>query len=70
MQTNNTFSNWILPQDPLPCGTPTLSLPGLLDLLDALEPELQALPGLASLWAEELHRDLLEVVKSNAQHHL
>jgi hypothetical protein len=61
---HNLFSN-ILPQTPLLCGTPTLSLPGLLDLLDALEPELQALPGLASLWAEELRRDLSEAVKSD-----
>jgi hypothetical protein len=65
MRVNHNLFDNILPQTPLPCGMPTLSPPGLLDLLDALEPELQALPGLASLWPEELRRDLSEAVKSD-----
>lgn len=39
--------------------TSTLSLLGLLDLLDALSIEIEALPGLAPIWAAELRRDLI-----------
>lgn len=39
---------------------PTLSLKGLIDLLEALSPELKAVGGLIPLWANELRRDLDE----------
>jgi hypothetical protein len=65
MQINNNLFGNILPCPSLPCRTPTVSLVGLLDLIDALWPEIKGLPSLASLWAEELRRDLLEVVKSD-----
>ena len=40
--------------------SPTLSLMGLIDLLDALSPELKDVGGLIPLWANELRRDLDE----------
>ena len=38
--------------------TPTFSLEGLVDLLQALQPELEAADGLIPLWAHELKQDL------------
>jgi hypothetical protein len=38
--------------------TPAVSLPGLLELLVALEPQLEQSPGLIPLLAEELRREL------------
>ncbi len=38
--------------------TPYVSLPALLDLLDALDVELDNSPGLIPLWSEELRREL------------
>ena len=40
--------------------SPSLSLEGLLDLLQALAPELETAGGLTLLWANELKRDLNE----------
>ncbi len=40
--------------------TPTLSLEGLRDLLQALQPELEAAHGLIPLWSAELKRELNE----------
>ena len=40
--------------------TPMLSLEGLVDLLRALQPELETAGGLIPLWANELRRDLDE----------
>lgn len=40
--------------------TPTLSLEGLADLLEALSRELGAAGGLISLWGNELKRELNE----------
>ena len=40
--------------------TPTLSLEGLRDLLQALQPELEAAGGLIPLWSNELQRELTE----------
>jgi hypothetical protein len=37
-----------------------LSLDGLLDLLTALRPQLQASTGMAGLWAIELEKDLAQ----------
>jgi hypothetical protein len=42
--------------------TPTLSLPGLADLLIALEPELLALPGPIPVLSNTLRELLVEVV--------
>ena len=39
---------------------PTHSLEGLRDLLQALQPELEASQGLISLWGNELQRELTE----------
>lgn len=36
-----------------------VSLVSLLDLIDALESELEAQPGLTALWAAELRRELV-----------
>ena len=43
---------------PQPQESSHVSLGALLDLIDALEPELEMLPGLTYLWAVELHREL------------
>ena len=44
-----------------------LTLEGLMDLLDALQPELEVQPGLTNLWASELRRELAEtLVVANA----
>ena len=45
---------------PVGTQTSTVSLEGLADLLQALQPELEELGGLAWLWACELKKELAE----------
>jgi hypothetical protein len=43
-----------------------LCLSGLVDLLSALEPELELQPGLIPLWAFELRRELIQDLRRGA----
>jgi hypothetical protein len=62
MRTNHNLFDNILPQTPLSCGTPTVSLAGLLDLLTALEDQLAACPGAIPVLANTLRGELEGVV--------
>ena len=54
------YSTRPTPQGETPLAeSPYVSLPALLDFLDALEVVLQASPGLISLFASELRRELV-----------
>ena len=53
MQYQFTALGELPPTDP-----PNVSLPALLDLLDALDLELGDSPGLIRLWSEELRKEL------------
>jgi hypothetical protein len=56
---NKGFDSIITEDDGVHNGlTSTLSIAGLRDLLDALAPQIEALPGLAWLWGAELAQAL------------
>jgi hypothetical protein len=62
MQENlNAFDN-SLPQAPLTCETPAISLSGLADLIIALEDELAQCPSPAALMANSLREMILEAI--------
>ena len=44
-------------------SSPTVSLAGLADLIVALEPDLERLPGLTKLWPSELLTSLEQMLK-------
>lgn len=60
MQKNFNPTN-DLPQITPSCGTPTVSLTGLLDLLTVLEDQLAACPGAIRVLANTLREELGEV---------
>jgi hypothetical protein len=62
MQKNFYVPGKSLPQMPEPCGTPIISIVGLLDLLTALEDQLAACPGAIPVLANTLRDELEEVV--------
>jgi hypothetical protein len=51
-----------IPENNSPVDVPLLSLQGLLDLLDALQPELDSQGGLVSVFSIALREELVGVV--------